>query len=125
MSQENADTLRRAMEAYNRGDWDAALAEMHPEIEWHAPAIVPDQGVYRGHEGVRSFWSEWEETFADFRIEIEDVIDRGDRAIAMIRPVGTGTASGIPMQGGILAQIAEFRDGKIVRATMELGAPPE
>lgn len=125
MSQQDAETLRRAMEAYNRGDWDAALAEMHPEIEWHAPAIVPDQGVYRGHEGVRRFWSEWEETFAGFRIEIEDVIDQGDHVVSVIRPVGTGTASGIPMEGGTLAQIAEFRDGKVARIRMEPRLPPE
>jgi hypothetical protein len=31
MSQENVETVRRALEAWNADDLDAALAELHPD----------------------------------------------------------------------------------------------
>ena len=39
MSQENVDTFRRAVEAYNNRDVEALLADAHPDFEWH-PAIL-------------------------------------------------------------------------------------
>lgn len=123
MSQDNVETLRRGIEAFNRGDWEASLAEIHPEVKWHSPSGVPDAGVYHGHEGVKRFFAGWAEAFKGFRTEIEEMIDGGDRVTAVTRPVGTGAASGIPMEGGVLSQTAEFRDGKIVRLTMTVGRP--
>ena len=37
MSQENVDKARDFIEAYNRRDFDAAVVDFHPEIEWVLP----------------------------------------------------------------------------------------
>ena len=41
MSQENIEVVRRILETWSRGDFDAALAMMDPEIEWYDPPQEP------------------------------------------------------------------------------------
>jgi ketosteroid isomerase-like protein len=46
--------LRRAYEAINRGDIDAALALMRPDVDW--PNTV-EGGREHGREAVRAYWT--------------------------------------------------------------------
>jgi ketosteroid isomerase-like protein len=66
MSEENVGIVREAIEAFNRGELEAALKWMHPDIEWHALDLFPDSGTYRGREEVREFWQTWRYTFEAF-----------------------------------------------------------
>ena len=62
MSQQNVDAFRRAVEANNRGDYDALLEEIDPDIEWRAVFQVKFGGqatTCRGHEGVREYLQPW------------------------------------------------------------------
>jgi uncharacterized protein len=56
MSEENVAQVRSGYEAFARGDVDAVLALLDPDIDWH-PAIAPILGVetLRGREAVRAF----------------------------------------------------------------------
>ena len=60
MSQEDVQSFKRAVEAYNRRDVQAVLDELDPEVEWHPglwpglPALLGGEAaVGRGHEGAR------------------------------------------------------------------------
>jgi ketosteroid isomerase-like protein len=59
MSQENVETVQRAVAAWNADDLDAFLAVLDTDVEWH-PAIEPGlEGkatTYRGHDGARRIW---------------------------------------------------------------------
>ena len=61
MSQENVETVQRAIAAWNGDDLDAFLAEFDADVEWQ-PAIEPGlEGratTYRGHDGARTVWEE-------------------------------------------------------------------
>ena len=61
MSQENVENVRRGWDARSRGDLDAVLAFFDPEIEWDTTNYEgwPEDGVYRGHHGVRKFLEDW------------------------------------------------------------------
>ena len=62
MSQENVETVRRALAAWNADNLDAFLAELDPEVEWHPsiePALEGRETVYRGHDGARRAWDEY------------------------------------------------------------------
>ena len=61
------ELVRAAVEAYQRPEMVAALASgdldfemFDPDIEWDASRLremIPDlAGIYRGHEGVRTYW---------------------------------------------------------------------
>ena len=62
MSEENVALARKAIDALNRGDLDALLAFLSPDVVWEALEGVPGIGeLYRGRTGVRE-WIElmWE-----------------------------------------------------------------
>jgi ketosteroid isomerase-like protein len=115
-----AASFRRGMEAYSRGDYEAALEGFDPEIEWSVHRNVsPDADTYHGHEGVRRFWGAWEESISGMALEIEECrcVDE-DRVLAITRAHGKGAGSGAPVVSRRFAQIAEFRDGRAVRVRL-------
>ena len=54
---------------------------------------VEGSKAHRGHEGMRSWWEEAEEIFADRRLETGTMIRRGDWVVFDGVGVGTGRAS--------------------------------
>lgn len=118
MSQDDLATIfRRAMEAYSRGDYDAAVVGFDPAIEWSVHAsVVPDATTYRGHAGVKRYWESSAEAISGMALEIEECRCVGqDQVLAITRAHGTGAGSGVPVESGRFAQIVDFRDGCVVR----------
>ena len=127
MSQENVELVRAAVEAYQRPEMVAALASgdldfemFDPDIEWDASRLremIPDlAGIYRGHEGVRTYWRRWFEAWRDLQFEIEDVRDAGDEVVVLIRNQRQwGRHTGIPTELPPWAMVFTIRAGKLVR----------
>jgi ketosteroid isomerase-like protein len=121
MSQENiAERFRRGMEAYNRGDYEAALAGFHPDIEWAVDAdVAPDAATYRGHEGVKQFWETWGEAIKGMSLEVEECRTVApDQVLAITRARGTGAGSGAAVASRRFAQLADYRDGQAIRVRL-------
>ena len=114
MSQENLATLMRAQAAYNRGDWDAALATMDPSVVFDLTRVAPDDELYEGYEGVTAFWRMLRDVFGDFQTDPEEVIDGGDRLFALMHLRGSGQASGAGAED-FLYQVVTLRQGKAAR----------
>jgi ketosteroid isomerase-like protein len=47
--------LRGAYAAFNRGDVDAAVASLDPQIEWIEPAEFPGGGAFHGRDEVKRY----------------------------------------------------------------------
>jgi ketosteroid isomerase-like protein len=79
--------VRRGIEAWNARDWDASVAEIHPDIEWRTSGVLPGMDdVYHGHDGVLRFWRDWVESWDELQIDIEDIIERaGEEVLAVVR----------------------------------------
>jgi ketosteroid isomerase-like protein len=91
MPQENAETLRRAIDAFNRRDLQAAASYLDRDSEWDwSRSIGPDRSVYRGPQQIISFWEEFVSGFDDIRMEIEDILERGDQLVAAMLSVMRG-----------------------------------
>ena len=118
MSQENVEILRRAFEEFTRGGWEPLFGTVWaPEIVWDmSPADIAGLGIYRGHDELRSFFRDWFSTFPfdEWQQELDEVIDCGDQVVALTRQRGRGSASRVVVELEY-AQIATFREGKIVR----------
>jgi ketosteroid isomerase-like protein len=81
--------------AFNRRDLDAILALMHDSIEIE-PRFGALEGDYRGHEGLRRWWSNLLASLPDYTAEVEEVRDLGhmtshasgvgDMALSATRP---------------------------------------
>jgi ketosteroid isomerase-like protein len=117
---ENERRFREGMEAYSRGDYEAALVGFHPDIEWSAETdLVPDAAVYRGHDGVRAFWAQWAEVIEGMTLEVEECKAIDDEwVLAVTRASGTGAGSGAAVVSDRFAQLAQFRDGEVVRVRL-------
>jgi ketosteroid isomerase-like protein len=115
-----AASFCRGMEAYNRGDYDAAVAGFDPRVEWSVhESLAPDATTYHGHEGVKRFWRTWAEAISDMTLEIVECrAVEPNKVLAVTRAHGTGAGSGAPVVSGRFAQVADFKDGLVVRVRL-------
>ena len=113
MSQENVEIVRAGYEAYNRGDVEAALATLHPSIEWWPAADEPMTDPYRGHDGYRNLVAGAREAFPDLQVEVEELSVAGGCVVACVRFSGRGRDSGVPFEIRE-THVARFRDGKVI-----------
>jgi ketosteroid isomerase-like protein len=115
MSEENVDAFKRALEAGNRGDVKALLAELDPKVEWHAALpMLGGDAVYRGHEGVREILLDVWEVIADTEFDFPEIRDAGDQVVGLGHFRGRGKGSGVETEMPF-AYLADFRGGKAIR----------
>ena len=130
MSEENVDLVRRLLEMFAKREHEAVFAFYAPDIEWDATAwesigaasadvgggIAGLAAVYRGHEGVRTYWRRWLEAWKDLEFEAEDVLDAGDEVVALIRNQRQwGRHSGIATEIPPYGLVFSLREGKVTR----------
>jgi ketosteroid isomerase-like protein len=90
------DIVRRSYVAFARGDMDAVMADMHPEIEWHQAQGLPHGGLYRGLEEVRAniFDPLDEEWWDEFTAVPDEFLEAGDQVVVIGRYRGTAKETG-------------------------------
>ena len=113
MSQENVEIVRRCCEAFDRGDYEAALEAFAPDIEYDLTHF-PDGRVYLGHDGVREAFRTWMGTWEDYRQERDEPIGAGAEVVVPVREHGRGKGSGIELERRTFG-VWTIRDGKAVR----------
>jgi ketosteroid isomerase-like protein len=112
MSQENVDLAYRAFDAINRRDLGALLALMDDDVEAVSRTVAMEGGL-RGHDGMRRWWENWLAVFPDYNIEVVEMRDLGDLAVAALRALGHGAGSDVPFQDTIW-HASRWRGGKCV-----------
>jgi ketosteroid isomerase-like protein len=113
MSEENVELARHYFPAYEQGGLDGWAEFWHPDISWRAAeGALDDVGVFHGHDAMRRYYRQWEETFDVLSTEIEELIIAGDRVVAAVRWAGRmkGSDAEIEIHYAI---VLSFRDGKI------------
>jgi ketosteroid isomerase-like protein len=117
MSEENVALAQKAIDALNRGEFDALLPFLSPDVEWEALEGVSGIGeLYRGRAGVRE-WIElmWENAEDGVHIEIGQIADLGDdRVFIAVVITARRRGSGLPLEYRTW-QIVCFADGLITR----------
>ena len=107
--------VRRWFGALERGDPSPALC--HEEIEIRNSEHFPLRGPYRGHDGLREWWTDFAEVIEGARFELREVIDLGDGEVLTIQGLkGRFRLTGIDLDGPF-GSIVTVRDGKIASAT--------
>lgn len=78
--------MRAAIDAWNRGDWDAAFAQAAPDVVLDNSMV---QGEYRGvHRGVpeaQEMFARFVEPWDSVRVEIEELVENGERVFTRMR----------------------------------------
>lgn len=108
------EIVRRLIEAWDRGDYSAALESIDPDIEVNVAYQADIDGTYRGHAGLAEmlgvFWTEFEGP----RIEIEEAIPAGSDVVVGVRFSGRGKRSGVEVDAPAW-HVWRLREGKAAR----------
>jgi ketosteroid isomerase-like protein len=75
--------------------------------------------VYRGREGVAKAIRRWNGTWSDWKMEVAELIDVGDRVLAVVRASGRGKGSGVDVAQQTFWTFG-LRDRQIVHETILL-----
>lgn len=116
MPQESAEEIAyKAHEAFSRGDREAFVALWAEECEYQ-PALERDiageEGVFRGHDGIRRWWQGMSDSWRDWESEVHDVHDAGDHVLIVCTVRAEGRLSGAAIEARFF-QVATVRDGRI------------
>jgi ketosteroid isomerase-like protein len=115
VASENAAIVQRAFEAFNRGDFEDALAYVDEEIEWGHPPDMPDvDRPWDSPDALVQGMSRFVVAWTGLRADIERIADVGDRVVVDTRWSGRSRGTGIEVDQRI-AQVYELREGKILR----------
>ena len=116
MSRENVEIVRRAWEAFERGDWESAFRDVasNYELDW-SRTLGPLPGVYRGEEAQRVL-IDFLESWQSVRIEPHEFIEEGEHVVVPATEHFVGR-DGIGVQARNIWSWT-IRDGMIVRACL-------
>ena len=114
MSRENVDLLERFFEAGAADDTDALLPFLPEDVVWHPPRGWIEASEYRGHAGAREAMEVFTEHFEDYHVEVDQLIDTGDKVVALLHQVGRPRGSEQEFRHPWAAVQGDFRpDGTI------------
>ncbi|MGA8217823.1 MAG: nuclear transport factor 2 family protein [Solirubrobacterales bacterium] len=110
MSRENVERVKEGFAAHNRGDLDALVEFYDPDAVFETLLL----GTHRGNEAIRMIYEENQKTLAGYDVEPVELIDAGEKVVAVVRMVGAGSASRISLDEGF-AFVFTVRNGRCVR----------
>jgi ketosteroid isomerase-like protein len=117
MSQENVEVVRRLVALISQGD-EAVWDELPPEFVFDFSRRLLNPFVVRGRDEVLAFAESegemWEGGHLDW--QPKELIDAGDKVLALVRVSGRGKASGVEVEAYTWS-VWTFRDGEPVEMT--------
>jgi ketosteroid isomerase-like protein len=114
MSPDNMAVVQLALEAFNSGD-AATFAELTtPDVEWATGLGAVEGEVFRGHEGVATYFGRLSSAWDEFRFLADEFRDLGDVVLVLGRLEGRGRGGGVPVDSPVGA-VWELREGLIWR----------
>jgi len=106
--------LRAAYAAFNRGDIEAAVEQLDPQIEWIEPAEFPGGGTYHGRDEVKRYLTQSRAAWAEASSEPERFIAVGNRIVILVHARVRSRESN-EWQDVRLADVYTMRNGKAIQ----------
>jgi ketosteroid isomerase-like protein len=117
MSQQNVEIAARIYEATGVVS-DATLEKwsdlFDPAVEFDMSRRLIDPGVYRGAGEIVRWVDEGRAVYGSLEVVPEELLDAGEKVVAMVRMRARGTLSGAPVEA-LIAHVLTLRDGKLLR----------
>jgi ketosteroid isomerase-like protein len=118
MSQENVDAIRLLYDRLNQTG-DANREDYARGVTFDASRL-PGFGVYRGFDEFHAAWREYRDTFDEWGIEVEELLDgQGGRVFVAVQDGGRMKASGGEIRQRVF-HVSELRAGKVIAQTFFL-----
>jgi ketosteroid isomerase-like protein len=111
----NLEIVERGFEAFNAEGIDGILPLIHPDFEATTPPdLATEPDTYRGHEGVRRWFSSFDEVMEEIRWEARGFREAGDRVLVEFTLRARGRTTGLDF-GQEAVMVWQLRDGKAIR----------
>lgn len=119
------DIIREHYAASDRGDLEAMLAPLAPDVNWIEAAGFPYGGTYHGRdELVRGIFERLPVEWDDYRVSMREIVDGGDTITAIGTESGTYRRTGRFFtarvvhvwwfEDGLVAAFEQFADTELV-----------
>jgi ketosteroid isomerase-like protein len=110
VSEENVEIVRAGYERYAATgdlgrDYTADFVWDVSNLHW------PEQQVYEGADGARTFLREWADAWQDWEVEADSFHDAGDRVVVLVRQSARSKSTGMPVEMSF-AQVWTFAMAK-------------
>jgi uncharacterized protein len=109
---ELAEVVLGAYESFNRGDVEAMLDLLHPDVEWVPPPTSVEPQPLRGREAVREYVAP--NIFERQTAEPIETIEEGNRLLVAARVRARGSGSGVEIDQTAY-HVLTIEDGRAVR----------
>jgi ketosteroid isomerase-like protein len=102
--------VKEGFAAHNRGDLDFLVELYHPEAVFETLLL----GTHHGNEAIRVIYAENQRTLSGYDVVPVELIDAGDKVVAVAQAVGSGPVSQIAVAEPF-AFVFTFKDDRIIR----------
>ena len=110
----NAALMRRATEAFSKGDITTLKQIIAEDAVWHVPGRSQVAGDYRGHDQIFGYFAKLMElTGGTFKVDLHDVLATDDHVINLDRMTASRGDKTLDMD---LVLVVHPKDGKIAEA---------
>jgi ketosteroid isomerase-like protein len=73
---------------------ESQLEALHPEIDWHIRADLPNSRTLRGYEDVKRRDADWKQAFGDLHLEPIEVSEASGKTVVLVHFHGRLKGSG-------------------------------
>jgi ketosteroid isomerase-like protein len=102
----NALRMRQVAAAVARGDVHTALGHFPDDVVWYAPAQRTEDRVYRGREGVRSFFARLQErSNGTMMPEVDDALGSEGHVVIFLRVTANRDAEELDVRVAHFARV--------------------
>ena len=120
MSRENVEIVRQVFDAAARRDQATLLALYDPEVELDTsrpgtPGEMAGSGVYRGLDGLRTWFRSWHEAWEDLVDDCEELVEAGERVVSVSTIRARGRTSGAEVTSRRYSGVWTIRAGRVTR----------
>src|SRR5215217_623286 len=113
VSQANVDIVRRGFAALAEQGVEGVIPYFTEDVVIYSIPEWPDDPEYHGHDGVRRLFQQWAENFDEFRLELRELHDGGDRVVGLLELSGQTKRAALPMRMEIGAVYSGITDGRV------------
>jgi ketosteroid isomerase-like protein len=105
--------VRAAIDAANRGDYDALAGFLAPDVVWRS---LDGLGTFEGVSAVRGFLEEFGGAYESFDTQAEEILDLGCGVVFAVIRHTARLGSGVGRVDERFAWVLAVEDGAVVRA---------
>jgi ketosteroid isomerase-like protein len=119
MSEENVELVLSLYDAAQKWDYESPFDVIDENIVWDMSGFaLPDMAtLYRGHDGIREFWTKWLAAWESIEFRALRAEDHGDHVIVEVEQRNRGRASGVAVDFHYF-QVTTVRNGKVTSSYM-------